>query len=309
MVQRFPVNLRLEDIAEDGRALLSLDTVTTTVTGHREGEPPRELSWLDATRPFELTADGEMMLFNELGDAAATPVGSIAFVRKLDGSPAVRLIDSWASSISPDGSRVIALDPAAADLPEQLLIVPVGAGSPKVVPRGPIEIYKNFAFFPDGKRLLHVGIEPGARRRLYVQDVDGGDPRAVTPPGTTFDDRTNPISADGKWVIAFDDSGSYRVFSLESAQVREIPGLKDGDQPLRWTDDERIFILRRGNGEATVFAVDLDKGRWEPFLELRPSDPAGVGRRQHVILTADGRTYVHTIHRRLSRLFLVDGLR
>jgi Tol biopolymer transport system component len=51
-------------------------------------------------------------------------------------------------------------------------------------------------WFPDGKRLLFSGDEPGKGVRLYVQDIDGSPPQAITGEGVNAS--LFAISPDGK---------------------------------------------------------------------------------------------------------------
>jgi hypothetical protein len=56
-----------------------------------------------------------------------------------------------------------------------------------------------------------------------------------------------------------------------------------------------------------VFRLDLDTGTRQVALRIAHADPAGTIR--GVLLTADARTAVYTVHRRLADLYMVTGLR
>ena len=43
--------------------------------------------------------------------------------------------------------------------------------------------------------------------------------------------------------------------------------------------------------------------------EIEPVDPAGIDDFGFALVSADGRAYAYTVHRTLSTLFLVDGLK
>ena len=60
---------------------------------------------------------------------------------------------------------------------------------------------------------------------------------------------------------------------------------------------------------ARVFRLDLATGRKEPWLEVRPPDPAGVCAFVSLVLTPDGKSYAYTYGRLLTDLYLVEGLR
>jgi len=51
---------------------------------------------------------------------------------------------------------------------------PTGAGDPRLLSSVPIQ-YERAWWFPDGKRILVDGSEPGHRARLYVRDLNGAN--------------------------------------------------------------------------------------------------------------------------------------
>ena len=74
-------------------------TTEPTMRGLAPGETKeRDLSWLDTSEPFDISSDGKTLLFREEGGGAGSPIGA-AFIRGMDGAPAVRLGDG-----NPDGS-------------------------------------------------------------------------------------------------------------------------------------------------------------------------------------------------------------
>lgn len=302
-----PVSLTLHDVGSDGRALLTRDLQTVRMIGHRAGDKiDRDLSWFDAPAPLALSANGELVLFLEQGEAAPkTGEDVLTFVRPTDGSPAVKLGIVGAMSLSPDGKLAIGQD-SEVD-PERLKIIPVAGGASRTLPLGPIWIYKDAAFFPDGRRIVFSGIERGSRRRLYVQDLDGGDPRPITPLDVVNDYDSDPVSPDGAWVFARDASRITKLFPVAGGSPREVPGLEPDDRVLRWSNDGMLLVQRRDAAAIIVDRVDPATGKRQPLLVIQPSNPGDqVGR---AVLTADGQSYVYTSKATLSQLFVVDGLR
>ena len=118
------------------------------------------------------------------------------YIRKTDGSPAVLLGEGGAVSLSPDGKWVVAQTQAS---PSQLKLLTTGAGEPKALTND--DINHSWAhWFPDGKRLLFSGNEPGKGVKLYVFDVASGKSHPISPEGvngTAF-----IISPDSQWVAA-----------------------------------------------------------------------------------------------------------
>ena len=137
--------------------------------------------------------------------------GYSVYVRKMDGSPSVRLGEGDASGLSPDGKWAVAI--TARSEPAQITLLPTGAGERRTVTHDQINHQRAF-FFPDGKRILFAGNEPGPDgARLYVQDLVGGKPEAITPEGIRLS-RSKPISPDGNSVIARGADGKVYLYSI-----------------------------------------------------------------------------------------------
>ncbi len=101
-VLRVPGSLFLGDIAADGTVLLSHDNARRGIMGLAPGETTeRDLSWLDWSQPMMLSEDGRTLLITEEGEGGGPGYG--VFVRKTDGSPAVRLGTGEGTALSPDG--------------------------------------------------------------------------------------------------------------------------------------------------------------------------------------------------------------
>ncbi len=73
--------------------------------------------------------------------------------------------------------------------PSQLVLLPTGTGEARPLTHDGIH-HQGAAWTPDGKRIVFVGNEPGHRIRYYVQSVDGGPPRAITPENVSFNTRS-----------------------------------------------------------------------------------------------------------------------
>ena len=90
------------------------------------------------------------------------------------------------------------------------------------MPRGPIAEYLDWAAWsPDGRRIYFAGREASDVRRTYVQDVDGGEPRPVTPDGFVG----LLLSPDGRTMAAVDRYGEYYLCPVDGgADPRPLPG-------------------------------------------------------------------------------------
>jgi eukaryotic-like serine/threonine-protein kinase len=192
--------------AKDGRVLLTRDDLRAGIIGLAPGETKeRDLSWHDWTVSRDISDDGRLVSFDETGDAGGDTGG--LYVRRTDGSPAVRLGDGLFPVLSPEGGRVLAISFAT---PGVVLDLPTGAGEPRTISTGGVRVQRAF-FFPDAKHILELGSATGSHApRLWVQNSDGGAPVPISPEGVTTGYRSC-ISPDGKRVAAQDPQGGLRL--------------------------------------------------------------------------------------------------
>src|SRR5713101_1928816 len=155
------------DIAPDGRALLEHEVVRAGLVASVAGEErERDLSWLDFSRPSDLSLDGKTVLFTESGAGAGpTPV---VFVRRTDGSPAVRLANGSGVALSPDAQWVATRSVDG----KTLTVMPIGPGRARALDTGGLTVLPFGAWLPDGTGLVVSAFEPGRPRRAFLQPLD-----------------------------------------------------------------------------------------------------------------------------------------
>jgi Tol biopolymer transport system component len=163
-------------------------------------------------------------------------------------------------------------------------------------------------WFPDGKRILFSGDEPGKGVRLYVQDMSSGQAKAITNEGVNGS--LIAISPDGKQIAFVGADQKPALLVVDNREVRPIPGLGAGEAPIAWTSDGRtLFVYRLGEVPATVNRLDLATGRKQLWKQLVPPDVSGVTDISSVLITPDGSNYVYEYGRTLSDLYLVNDLK
>jgi serine/threonine protein kinase/Tol biopolymer transport system component len=303
LLAREPGTLTLQDVAKDGRVLITRDVPRVGMVGMTAGTTKeRDLSWLDWSAPKDLSLDGKNLLFTESGEAGGENYST--YIRGTDGSPAVRLGDGLSFALSPDQKWVLTGLPKP---PVQFNLAPTGAGESRQLTHD--EINRLWArWFPDGKRILFSADEAGKGVRLYVQDVSGAPPKAIT--GEGVNGSLIAISPDGKQVAMVGADQKPALLTVESGEIHPIPGFDAGEAPIAWTSDGRsLFVYRLGEVPATVNRLDLATGRKELWKKLVPPDVSGVTDISSVLITPDGNNYVYEYGRTLSDLYLVNDLK
>jgi serine/threonine protein kinase len=304
LLARVPGALTLRDVSAEGRALVAREHSREAIVGRSPGEDKeRDLSWHDWSRPVYLTPDGTTLLFDETGEAGGSSYA--VYLRKTDGSAAVRLGEGHALALSPDQKWALSTPHR---IPAELVLLPTGAGQPRSVRTGRFADILRAAWLPGGDRILLAANEPGRATRLYEQPASGGDPRAVTPEGVS----THwAIAPDGMRIVAIGPDGLLRAYPLRGGAPEPVRGSRRGDVPIRFAPDGRsLFLLVRGNGPAaSIDRLLLETGERERWKEIAVDDPVGVYGIARVFLSADGESYVYTYVRLLDELYLVDGLR
>ena len=308
LVTTAPARLVLHDIAPDGRVLLAQNMVRMDVSVLPPGaSEERPLSWHDHTLAVDVSPDGRKVLFSESGEAGGRGYG--VYLRGTDGSPAVHLGEGHVFGLSADGQWVLTspLDP-----PARLVLLPTGAGSPRTLALGGLAHFLWAGFFPDGRRIVVLGSETGRPLRLFSLDATGGPLRPIAPEGVVMN--SNTISPDGRSFLGFrlgQPQQRFRRHPVGGGEDVAVPGVEPGDSPVDWADDGRsVFVLpSAGRGPSLkVVRLDTRTGTRTPWREIRASDLVGVVGLEGLRVTPDGQSYVYSIRRIVSTLFVVEGL-
>ncbi len=302
-----PGTLKLLDISPDGqRVLLTRGTTRGGIVGGN-GIKDRELSWFDYSTVADLSADGKTVLFYEWGEGVgAKPT---IFIRTTEGGDAVQLGEGRPLALSPDGEWALAVQDAASS---RIALLPTRTGDVKQLPRGAVVEYLDWAAWaPDRRHIFFSGREAGDVRRTYVQNIDGGDPTAVTPDGFV----AVLLSPDGRTLATVDRYGEYYLCPVDgSSGPRPLPGYVDGDVLLQWSEDGRfMFVREAGNLTLRMHRLNVSTGAREFWKELVPPDPSvliDIGSDPGQIrLTPDGKTYAYTYWTFEGELYFAEGLK
>ena len=311
LVTRVPGSLVIFDIWRDGRVLLARADRRREVMSMSDGAAKeRDLSWLDYSYPADLSNDGKTLLFDEEGIGGGVRYGDVqdltyaVYVRNLDGTPAIRLGEGSATALSPDQKWVIIASPSS---PQQLRLLPTGAGETQSLTNDSIN-HQWVRWFPDGKRFVFAGNEPGRGVRLYTQEVAGGKPTPISPEG--IDAQSIAVSPDGQSVIGIGPDQKGYLFPASGGEPRVVNGIEPGDTPINWSQDGRsIYLYQTGEVPAKVYRLELATGKKTVWKQIAPLDPTGVSTIGPILITPDGKSYVYGFHRTVGDLYLVEGLK
>jgi hypothetical protein len=301
LVTRTPQGLILHDISAEGDLLVTALTWFGSLMVSADGRPEQDLSRLTTSVPVDLSRDGRHLLYAELVDYGIR-------LAALDGSPSVRLGAGSPMALSPDGRWVLAIAPQS---PTQLFLLPTGPGSQRLLPRGGLAHHFAADWLPDGRRVVVSGAAPGQAPRLYLQDVEGGEPRPFSSEGLRLPlFPAGAVSPDGRQVLALDAEFRPVLVPLADGPPQPLRGLGDDLVPLRWAGDARTIFARPRSLERlrTIDRVDVLTGRRERWKTVGPSDPTGTPLVYSVRVSPDGQRYAYSTMRFLSDLCVVRGV-
>ena len=298
-----PAWVSVFDVTRDSRLLVNaVDSRIGIVSLAPGAKQERDLSWFDSSWVSDISRDGKTILFVELSAGGNKSRNPSIYLRKTDGSPAAKLGEGNRPVLSPDEKWVATI---VSDGPKtQLLLLPTGAGEQRSIGSEGMH-YLRLEWFPDGRRILFDGNEPGARVRTFVQDLNGGKPSPLTPEGIT----AAVVSPDMKYVtVATGDALS--LLPIAGGESRTIGKLDSGETAVRWSGDGRSLFLAKPEDAAAmrISRLDIGTGRKETWKELHLPDPVGV-RINQLVITPDGGSYAYSYQRDISTLYLAEGLR
>jgi len=297
-----PGRLILFDISKDGKVLMANETERQEVYGRRMSQEKEvDLTWFDWTLARSLSSDGQWVVLEEDGEGGGPEY--TVFLRKTDGSPAIRLGSGMGLDISPNQKWVAS---TSVKQPAATILLPAGAGQPLTLNDGNLFHTANARFLPDGKGLVIVAAEPGKAPRTFLSMLDGSAPKPLGPEGF----RGFLVSPDGKYVAGRKDKKFWLLsLSGETAQ-KPLPTITENEALAGWTaDGKSLYVGDTSSVPAKVYAMDIDSGQRRLHHQHAPADPSGIIGLFPGQVTPDGSFYVYTVGRTLSSLYVVEGLR
>jgi Tol biopolymer transport system component len=302
-----PGRLHLLDIAANGHLLVSQGIARRgIVIAVNQGKTLRDLSWLDFTFLRDFSPDGKTILFEEEGSSTSNYT---VYIRDVDGSPAVPLGEGYGSQFSPDRKWVLAVKPVEPD--PELWLYPLGPGEPRRINTPSIHPVALAGFTPDGKHVVYPASEPGHLARVFMQDLNGGAPQAISSEGVIG----WVVSPNGQWVavnVHDPNSNAFHPAMLSIADKKpvDMKGFTDKDARLGWTSDNQVYVTDKTDTSSSMPIEKLN-----PLTGVRtpwrtPSGaPFGGVVIDTFVVTPSGDNYGFGYRVRLSDLYTVSGVR
>ena len=301
-----PEGMTLEDVAPDGRVLVSLDHERLAMAIAARDGKSTDLSWHDWDIAKDISSDGRSVLFEDSSEAAGSHY-SVA-LRNIDGSPPVQLSQGSAGRLSPDGKWAISIFPGSPGNPGYVKLVPIGPGQPRTIAVPGLDIQNGPAhFLADGKRITLNATEPGHGVRTYMVDLDEGKPIPITPEGITG----GLISPDGQFIFRkiSDEGAGVALYPTAGGSPHPIPDLEPSFVPIQWSPDgSSVYVYLSGQVPAKVFEVNLATGKKTFIQELQPPTSVGVAMIAPVVVTRDGSRFAYSYYQVSSVLYLISSL-
>ncbi len=297
-----PGRLRLFDISKEGQVLIANEATRQEVVGHRTGQDRDiDLSWFDWTLGRSLSADGQWAVLEEDGEGGGPDY--TVFLRKTDGSPAIRLGSGMGLDISPDDKWVAS---TSVKQPAPTVLLPAGAGQPITLADGQLFHTANLRFLPDGKGLIMVASEKGKAPRTYTLMLDGSALKLFGPEGF----RGTLVSPDSNYVLGRKDGAYWMVAFAGDEKPQPLSFVRADEAVAGWTADSKsIYVGDVSSTPVKVYVADLKTGQRRLHHQHAPGDLAGVAGVGAGRITPDGNFYLYTVARTLSNLYVVEGLK
>ena len=299
-----PGDLTLQDVAADGRVLLSVDNerVAMEWTGKTDLQF-QDLSWYDWSVAKDISQDGKWVLFEE----SSEPLGAeyAVGIRNIDGSPPIRLGNGSAGGLSPDGKWALAVP---LNNPPRVTVLPVGTGQAREILLPALEHIDNGMahFMPDGNQIIINGNEPNHPGRTYLTDLTGKI-TPVTPPGVY----ASLPSPDGKYVVG--RAGIDRritLFAMDGSAPKEVPNLDSSYDVAQWSRDSKaLFVHHSGELPLMVYRAEIATGKVTPVRQLVPAYRVGVVSISPVVTNGDASEFAYSYYQTLSVLYSISGLK
>jgi hypothetical protein len=302
---RLPAQIKLYDVSRTGDLLLSSGSVQLGILGKSPGDAAeRDLSCLDSGKLAGISDDGRVIAANVTGESGGEK-GSV-YLRKTDGSPAIRANDGHAYRLSPDGSWLFGytLNP---DGSRRFVMSPTGPGEEVEVRAPGLDATIVYGWL-DGQRYLVGGHLTGKQWQCFVWDAGSGTLHPLCPEGSP-DSSAYFVSPDRKWALVWGGPNGWSEYPVNGGPAQAVHGVERGEAAIGWREDSRSLYAipeRENTDSIPVSIVDIASGKRSPWKTIHPSQPVLEIHDLHV--TPDGQAYAYNYVTAQSDLYVAHAL-
>jgi dipeptidyl aminopeptidase/acylaminoacyl peptidase len=297
-LQTVPGGVLLEDVASNGKVLLNhYDRRLLVMVSTAAYPEEQDLSWFDWPVYFRFSNDGKQVLLGD--ESSASGPNYSTYLRNVDGSAAVRLGDGEGLALSPDGKLAVSRLPQS---PDQLLLLPTGAGEARKLTRSTL-LHEKADWFPDSKRIVFTG----GPARTYLLDLNGNE-TPLTPEGTTG----TLVTPDSRYVLVQTREGKHELFPVTGGEPKPLDWLRQNDEPLRFSADGRFLFVataEAGDPGRNLYRINFADGKRTLQRHIQPPQNAYSSEIGGIDVTPDGTGYAYRYLQARSTLYVVDGFR
>ncbi len=294
-----PGGMTLQDIASDGRALVTVDSERVAMEWMANNSAkPQDLSWYDWSVAKGVTEDGKSVLFEESSEPAG-PNYAVA-IRSTDGSPPVRLGDGSVAGLSPDGKWALSVFTGN---PQHVSLIPIGPGEPRQIFVPSLAHLENASAYllPDEQHIVVDGNLAGRPARAFMVAISGGHAQPITPEGIL----AVLVSPDGKYAVVENADDSLGLFPIAGGPEISLPGTK-GFKPSEFSrDGKTLYVYPSRKVPMPIYRLDMATGKKTQMDELTPADRAGVVSIAPVITNQSASGFAYSYYQVLSVMYVI----
>jgi hypothetical protein len=301
-----PSRVKLWDISRSGDVLLSTGSGQLGILGEAPGtNAERDLSCLDSGQVVGISDDGRVIAANITGESGGEK-GSV-YLRKTDGSPAIRAADGHVYKLSPDGNWTsgYTLNP---DGSRRFVLQPTGPGEETEIKVPGFEAAIVYGWLQGDQRYVVGGHLAGKKWQCFIFDAARGAAQPLCPEGAP-DSLSYFVSPDRKQLLVPGRRGAWSIYSVDGGPSQPAHGIDPDEAVIGWRDDNRSVYVRPGpenTDSIPVTIVELASGKRSAWKTIHPAQPVLEIHDLHV--TPDGRAYAYNYVTAQSDLYVARGV-
>ena len=255
-------------------------------------------SWLDATTPTAISADGKTLSFTESGEVYAIAGEVQSYFRSTDGAAPVSL-GAGHSTISPDGKWVLLTSGTS----HKMLLQPIGLGEPKELPTAGLVDFDDAAWSDDGHFIAYDAQTTEKDWNAYLQSIAGGPPVLVRAGARNSYPKLSP---DGSMAALRGDRGGIWLYRMNGSQPLALQGTGESEYPVRFANDGKSLLVSEATGHEFVLTlVDLAGSHRTLWRRVETNTSDG----SKIVVAPDLKYYAYIAPPYSSVLYIVANVR